>query len=136
MTTFATMQHQASRRFPHRQAVKMRKPQVPLLSLSVTFFQLSTLLWLHTSCTPDPYLSTHPMLASNKAPATTGLDLSTTHYFISNHLGYPPSGKNYIPPRRDVSRYMILLLVAADVESNPGPRKPKYPCSTCGKAVT
>ena len=30
----------------------------------------------------------------------------------------------------------LLVLLAGDVELNPGPRKPKYPCIVCGKACT
>ncbi|KAK3102607.1 hypothetical protein FSP39_012613 [Pinctada imbricata] len=30
----------------------------------------------------------------------------------------------------------ILLLNASDIETNPGPRTPKYPCQICNKAVT
>ena len=31
---------------------------------------------------------------------------------------------------------MLLIINSADVESNPGPRKLKYPCQICEKAVT
>ena len=31
---------------------------------------------------------------------------------------------------------MCLLLLAGDIEDNPGPRQPKFPCGECGKAVT
>ena len=31
---------------------------------------------------------------------------------------------------------LILILNASDIESNPGPRTPKYPCQICSKAVT
>ena len=36
-------------------------------------------------------------------------------------------------PRRSV--LWILLLASGDIESNPGPRMPKYPCGYCNKAV-
>ncbi len=29
----------------------------------------------------------------------------------------------------------LILMLAGDVESNPGPRVPKYPCGMCSKAV-
>jgi len=31
---------------------------------------------------------------------------------------------------------VCLLLLAGDIEDNPGPRQPKFPCGECGKAVT
>ena len=31
---------------------------------------------------------------------------------------------------------LIMIVCAADVESNPGPRSPKYPCQICHRAVT
>ena len=39
---------------------------------------------------------------------------------------------------RFTSIFWILALTTAtaDIEKNPGPRKPKYPCGTCGRAVT
>ena len=30
----------------------------------------------------------------------------------------------------------MLITIALDVEQNPGPRRPRYPCSLCDKAVT
>ena len=33
-------------------------------------------------------------------------------------------------------RYACLLLLAGDIEANPGPRQPRFPCGECGKAVT
>lgn len=33
------------------------------------------------------------------------------------------------------SVFLLLLLLAGDVHSNPGPRPPKYPCGVCHKAV-
>ena len=30
---------------------------------------------------------------------------------------------------------LLILLLAGDIESNPGPRTPKYPCKVCSKAV-
>ena len=39
--------------------------------------------------------------------------------------------------RRNMMLYsMCLLLLAGDIEDNPGPRQPKFPCGECGKAVT
>jgi hypothetical protein len=32
------------------------------------------------------------------------------------------------------SLYRIALLIIAGIETNPGPRPPKYPCGTCSKA--
>ena len=32
-------------------------------------------------------------------------------------------------------RTFILLLLSGDIQSNPGPRTPKYPCGVCSKAV-
>jgi hypothetical protein len=32
------------------------------------------------------------------------------------------------------SLYRIVLLIIAGIETNPGPRPPKYPCGTCSKA--
>ena len=29
----------------------------------------------------------------------------------------------------------ILIIQASDTETNPGPRKPRWPCGTCGKSV-
>ena len=48
----------------------------------------------------------------------------------------PSSGCH--PLLRLASIFWILSLtsVTSDIEENPGPRKPKYPCGTCGKAVT
>ena len=39
---------------------------------------------------------------------------------------------------QDTLLYLSLLLLsnASDIESNPGPRAPKYPCQVCCKAVT
>ena len=37
-------------------------------------------------------------------------------------------------PRRGVGALLCLLL-AGDVELNPGPRQPRYPCSMCQRAV-
>ena len=31
---------------------------------------------------------------------------------------------------------LLLLLLAGDIETNPGPRTPKYPCGECKKACT
>jgi hypothetical protein len=33
-----------------------------------------------------------------------------------------------------ISLYRIALLIIAGIETNPGPRPPKYPCGTCSKA--
>ena len=58
-------------------------------------------------------------------------------YFMTCNLGYPPSTK-YAQPQKYVTSYIILLVIAtsSDIEANSGPRQPKFPCGTCGKAVT
>ncbi|KAK3108516.1 hypothetical protein FSP39_009662 [Pinctada imbricata] len=44
----------------------------------------------------------------------------------------------YWKPEKEVSLYLSVILLANSYapEPNPGPRTPKYPCGTCGKAVT
>ena len=40
------------------------------------------------------------------------------------------------PHTRSACLLKLLILLAGDVELNPGPRKPKFPCIECGKACT
>jgi PHD-finger len=40
----------------------------------------------------------------------------------------------YREQKHDLPR-VFLLLFSGDVESNPGPRQPKFPCGICSKAV-
>lgn len=71
------------------------------------------------------------------------------HYVIQSSMLQHNSlfSKGFIPPYRN--RYnlvgpsglnypniLCLLLLAGDIEANPGPRQPKFPCGECGKAVT
>jgi hypothetical protein len=42
--------------------------------------------------------------------------------------------ENCMNNQLSTSLYRIALLIIAGIETNPGPRPPKYPCSTCSKA--
>ena len=48
-----------------------------------------------------------------------------------------PSSK-YLSAVKNISSYILLIIIAtlSDIELNPGPPQIKYPCGTCGKAVT
>lgn len=49
------------------------------------------------------------------------------------HVFYPPS---LMKPKALLFLSMLLLSNSADIELNPGPRAPKYPCQICDRAVT
>lgn len=42
------------------------------------------------------------------------------------------------PPPHHVQSYIVLLQIANafDIQTNPGPRAPRWPCGTCNKPVT
>ena len=60
--------------------------------------------------------------------------LHASMYYM-NHQFYP--GKQHPPlyPCRSSWLVALFLITSGDVECNPGPYKPKYPCQICSKAV-
>jgi hypothetical protein len=74
---------------------------------------------------------------------------STTTSDIANNLKYssiaqlvsarkPKSIRYNDRPIKHTMLYLslIIIMMSSDVELNPGPRQPKYPCQICHKAVT
>ena len=94
--------------------------QKPLISLITTLIQLTFLIWTRVQILDEGSIPDRPIA-----------------YIMTCNLGYPPSTK-YAQPQKDVTSYIILLVIAtsSDIEANPGPRQPKFPCRTCRKAVT
>ena len=55
------------------------------------------------------------------------------HWAARCCYGYPNASAN--ATQRFVFAVIFLLMLAGDIETNPGPRKPKYPCGICSAAV-
>ena len=108
----------------------------PPLSLTVTFSQITLLLWV--TCTVNSGYKPDA-LYSHTSAITPNLSTVNT-YSVTQTLNlhkYTPANK-YAKSFRNISSYLLPIVVAtsADIELNPGPRQIKYPCGTCGKAVT
>ena len=103
-----------------------------MLSLTVTFLQLSFVLWSYLN-TPDTATACYSN-PTNVVSHHTIPKQPAAYYFSTNNLGHSLSTK-YVNPNKESSVFWILLISSsyADIEANPGPRKPKYPCENCGK---
>ena len=108
----------------------------PPLSLTVTFCQLVLLLWVTFVVNSGDKAGVR---YSHTSAITPNIFTANT-YSVTQTLNlhkYTPTNKN-AKSVRNVSSYLHLIVVAtsADIELNPGPQQIKYPCGTCGKAVT
>lgn len=61
-----------------------------------------------------------------------GLKANNNFYFRCVSLF---ESKRTLPPSKKFCLLLFLISLAGDVEANPGPRPPKYPCGLCNKAV-
>ena len=96
--------------------------QKTLISFTITLIQLTFLIWTRVLISDE-----------GSIPDTASRPIA---YFMTCNWGFPPSTK-YAQPQKDVTSYIILVIAtSSDIEANPGPRQPKFPCGTCGKAVT
>ena len=68
-------------------------------------------------------------------PSVTNMSLSINESNINLLQVVVGRSKSLKVPSSRIAANLILLAMAGDVELNPGPRKPKYPCSVCSKAV-
>jgi len=98
--------------------------------LTLQLILISVLVRCNTQSTSPSNPETNNRLSflhTQKCNPFTGL----FHWCKSNRIHKQPITlkENY-----SSSLYCILLLVISGVETNPGPRPPKYPCGTCSKA--
>jgi len=65
---------------------------------------------------------------ANSSMSASWSSLCHTHIYIHPSL-------SVVPAHKHLASFALLLLLSGDVECNPGPRQPKYPCGMCSKAV-
>ena len=94
----------------------------------------------------DPVLSDSSYFTYTHTPSTRRNARDSLHPPIRNTLTLSishlvstrkPSHLSAQHPSKTHNKlYMRLLLMMHDIELNPGPRSPKFPCGICHKAVT
>ena len=89
---------------------------------------LTALVVRYKTHTPTQQFYKHvSLLHEDQCPKPTGI----LYWCITSKIHRYPVKYN---GNYSTSLYRIALLIIAGIETNPGPRPPKYPCGTCSKA--
>ena len=101
---------------------------------SVHFYFLFLLLTIWRTSLEQDSVSGIPGSRIEDKLVKEGIKLITTNRGLRSFSTFP----NIRRAKMHTSLYLSLILItcASDVELNPGPRTPKYPCQICHKAVT
>ena len=118
------------------------------MNLQYCFVVLSFVLVIcdHIELT-SKYIPYRPQSYRNESCAKL-LEIPSNHYFSSKKPGnsiHHTHIRSFIlalkslrvKSCRPIEKYIFIILLANsfDIETNPGPRQPRWPCGTCGKAV-
>ena len=78
-------------------------------------------------------IHSHSSASERHRPIRTTLTLGISH-LVSTRKPSHLSAQH--PSKIHNKLYISLILIMHDIEINPGPRSPKFPCGICHKAVT
>ena len=86
--------------------------------------------WSHISFNSDPPGDSNFVINTSQQ-----VHLTITSHYKAAHPTWVPHQKRLAAKPATSLLQLLILLQAGDLEVNPGPYKPKYPCEVCSKAV-
>ena len=80
----------------------------------------------------DPVVREGPVLGGFTCANNPNIDIQTQLFYYLKHVRRLPLS---VPIRSQRRTHTFILLLMSGIESNPGPRTPRYPCGVCTRAV-
>ena len=118
--------------------VSITKPPKPIFILDTKYSHVSAIKdpWsLITFNQSQDHTFAHSSVQLKHVPTNYQVYTTVTSAYKAQHPTWVPHQKRILSKPVTTLLQVLLLMQAGDLEMNPGPFKPKYPCDICSKAV-